>query len=103
MLTDAGSLYDKKKALEESTHSHYCWIKNLSALMGSQISKYGMWICGRCLIHFNSHEKLVKHKITSHTMNECAIEMPCTRTNYEVFSNHKNELKIPFIIAFVLS
>lgn len=40
LLTEARSVYDKK-ALEESTHSHYCWIKNLSALVGSQMSKRG--------------------------------------------------------------
>lgn len=61
MLTEARSVYDAK-ALEKSTHTHYCWIKDLSSLVGSQMSKTGrrLQICDRCLIHFTSHEKIRK-------------------------------------------
>lgn len=33
------------------------------------MSKYNhkKWICDRCLIHFNEHEKLEKHKIACET------------------------------------
>lgn len=99
LLTEERSVHDKK-ALEERTHSHYCWIKNLSALVGSQMNKHThkKMICDRCLIYFNSQEKLDKHKIVCDNMNECAIEMPFEGTNFEVFSNYKNELRIPFIV-----
>lgn len=95
MLTEAISEHG-----EETRDSHYCWIKNLSALVGSQMSKYEhkKWICDRCLIHFNSHKKLEEHKILCKSMNECAIGMPPVGKNYETFKNYKNELKIPFII-----
>lgn len=80
--------------------SHYCWIKNLSALVGSQMSKHKSkkLICDRCLNHFNSHEKLEKHKKSCENINECAIEMPLFGENYEFFKNYKNQLKIPFIV-----
>lgn len=31
-------------------------------------------------------------------INECSMEMPYDRSNFEEFSNHKNEIKIPFIV-----
>lgn len=89
-----------KEAYEVSTRSHFCWIKNLSKLVGSQISKYQhkKWICDRCLIHFNSLDKFEKHKILCEKINDCAIEMPCIGNNHEMFTNFKNKLKIPFIV-----
>lgn len=80
--------------------SHFCWIKNLSALIGAQISKHGhrLSICDRCLIHFTTEEKLVKHKVVCANMNKCAIEMPKEENKYETFKNYKNQLKTPFII-----
>lgn len=99
MLTETTN-ENNEKADEVSTQSHYCWIKNLSGLIGSQISKNTRkkLICDRCLNHFISHEKLEKHKILCEKMNECVIEMPTDGKNYEKFKNHKNELKIPFIV-----
>lgn len=83
-----------------SVNSHYCWIKNLSALVGSQLSKHGhkAMICDRCLFHFTTQEKLEKHRIICGNMNECAIEMPGDGENFEKFKNYKNEMKTPFII-----
>lgn len=100
MLTEATTNQYSEKVHEVSTHSHYCWIKNLSALVGSQMTKneHKKWICDRCLIHFRSHEKLEKHKILCESMNGCAIEMPPVGNNYETFKNYKNQIKIPFIV-----
>lgn len=91
--------------LTESTstgiHSHYCWIKNLSSLVGSQINKHKdkKWLCDRCLVSFNSSTKLEKHRMLCESINECAIEMPREGiNNFDSFKNYKNELKIPFIV-----
>lgn len=43
-------------------------------------------------------KKLEKHKNTCNDKNECAIQMPCTESNFMSFSNHKNKLKIPFVV-----
>ena len=42
---------------------HYCWIKNLSALLNSQttVKNNKKYFCLRCLKHFNSQEKLDLH------------------------------------------
>lgn len=98
MITEATPTYDN--TLNVNANSHYCWIKNLSALVGMQMSKHEhkKWICDRCLIHFNSQDKLNKHKSACETMNECAIVMPTVGSNYEKFTKFKNQLKIPFIV-----
>lgn len=85
---------------EVRTDSHYCWIKNLSALVGSQMSKHQhkKFICDRCLSYFNLQTKLDKHKVLCENINECAIEMPEEGKNFEIFTNYKNELKVPFIV-----
>jgi hypothetical protein len=42
---------------------HYCWIKNLSRLVSSQIRAHHskVYLCRMCLVHFNSEEKLNSH------------------------------------------
>lgn len=99
MLTEATNSHSIERH-EAATHSHYCWIKNLGALVGSQLSKnyHKKYICDRCLTYFNSQEKLEKHRILCESMNKCAIGMPPVGKNYEAFKNYKNELKIPIII-----
>lgn len=85
---------------EASRDSHYCWIKNLNALVRPQTTKNTrkLFLCDRCLNHFSSKEKLEQHVKTCSNMNDYAIEMPTNENNYESFRNYKNGLKIPFII-----
>lgn len=81
-------------------NSHYCWIKNLSALVGAQLNKHGhkLSICDRCLIHFTSNVKLEEHNLLCGNKNDYAIEMPSEKEKYITFTKYKNQLKIPFII-----
>lgn len=87
-------------AYDVSTDSHYCWIKNLSALVSAQINKreHKISICDRCLNQFTSDEKLKKHRTLCSSENKCAIEMPADADRYERFRRFKNQLKTPFII-----
>ena len=43
--------------------NHYCWIKNMSALLSSQINNYQhkRIFCDRCLNSFQSEKSLEKH------------------------------------------
>lgn len=56
LLTESAD-NQNKSVLDVSVNSHYCWIKNLSALVGAQISKDGhkLSICDRCLNHFTTN------------------------------------------------
>lgn len=80
--------------------SHYCWIKNLSALIGSQISSNcaKKYFCDRCLNYFHLFDKLEQHKAVCSKLNEYQIVMPSFKENIMEFRNHKNKLKVPFII-----
>ncbi|KAJ8946588.1 hypothetical protein NQ314_008843 [Rhamnusium bicolor] len=43
--------------------SHYCWIKNISRLVGSQLTKHdgAIHICDGCLVFFREESGLQKH------------------------------------------
>lgn len=79
---------------------HYCWIKKLNALLGKQVSSWGhrLFFCDRCLNHFMSEEKLKMHLINCMKQNKCQIEMPTEENDTIFFKNHKNQLKVPFVI-----
>lgn len=98
MLTEVENKHGNTN--EVNVNSHYCWIKNLSALISTQVSKHEhkKWICDRCLSYFYSPERLEQHKKMCEKMNGCAIELPPVGANFVKFMNFKNELKIPFIV-----
>lgn len=79
---------------------HYCWIKNLSALVSRQLSKNRQkkLFCDRCLNYFTVQEKLEAHKEDCFKQNECRIKMPTLKTKMLSFKNHRNQLKVPYII-----
>lgn len=49
---------------ESCVKSHYCWIKDLSRLVSSQISKHNqkLYFCDGCLIYFRSLADLILHQ-----------------------------------------
>ena len=68
--------------IKDGENSHYCLVKNLSALLSSQINKYKgtCHICLNCFNGFNTSDSLNKHKEYCYN-NECAkIEMPPPNT-----------------------
>lgn len=79
---------------------HYCWIKDLSKLLSSQVSKHKKraFFCDRCLNYFWKAEKLEQHIIYCASQNECQIEMPILGNGIMEFKNYKNQVKCPFII-----
>lgn len=79
---------------------HYCWIKNLSRLITTQISKNKgrMFFCDRCLNHFTRLEKLEEHRLNCMQQNECTIEMSTDADDRIKFKNIKNQMISPFII-----
>lgn len=93
-------LTKKLKKNDEIPKTHYCWIKNLSALLSAQISSNGhaMFFCDRCLNHFMTTARLEHHKIDCIKQNECGIKMPKYPGNIIQFRNYKKQLMVPFII-----
>ena len=85
--------------LKDGENSHYCLVKNLSALLQSQINNHkGIRnICLNCFNGFNTPEALNKHKEYCYN-NECVkIVMPQPNT-YLRFKNFLHSEKAPFAI-----
>ena len=105
------SKYTKSKKEDERKHnivlllikngenSHYCLIKNLSALLTSQINSHKgkFYFCLNCLNGFDEEEKLNKHKEYCSEEESIKITMPPTDT-YLKFKNFLYSERAPFAI-----
>ncbi|KAJ8949419.1 hypothetical protein NQ318_007519 [Aromia moschata] len=114
-----GPLYFSQKKLHihinlllitnECGNSHYCWIKNLSRLVSSQISnsQHKKYFCDGCLLYFGNQNLLFQHQ-----QNDC--NHLCTSTpsaeikknkygayvpgNILKFVNFEKQLEVPFVV-----
>ncbi|XP_050452581.1 uncharacterized protein LOC126852138 [Cataglyphis hispanica] len=79
---------------------HFAWIKNLSRLVSSQLSKkeHRKYICDRCLHYFESNNKLQSHTIDYQQMNECAIRLPSEKDKWLEFNNYNRKELLPFVV-----
>ena len=85
--------------IKNEENSHYCLVKNLSALMTSQINNHkgSRNFCLNCFNGFNTPESLNNHKEYCYN-NECVkIVMPPPNTYLE-FKNFLHSEKAPFAI-----
>ena len=85
--------------LKDGEKSHYCLVKNISALLSSQINSndHKRYFCLNCFNGFNTPDSLNKHKEYCYN-NECVkIVMPPPGT-YLRFKNFPNSEKAPFAI-----
>ena len=85
--------------IKDGNNSHYCLVKNISALLYSQINKHKekRYFCLNCFNGFNTPESLNKHKEYCYN-NECVkINMPPPGSFLE-FINFVHSEKAPFAI-----
>ena len=85
--------------IKDGDNSHYCLVKNISALLYSQINKHKekRYFCLNCFNGFNTPESLNKHKEYCYN-NECVkINMPPSGSFLE-FINFVHSEKAPFAI-----
>ena len=85
--------------IKNEDNSHYCLVKNLSALMSAQINNHkgSRNFCLNCFNGFNTLDSLNKHKEYCYN-NECVkIEMPPPNTHLK-FKNFLHSEKAPFAI-----
>ncbi|XP_060525076.1 uncharacterized protein LOC132701296 [Cylas formicarius] len=82
----------------EEIKYHYCYIKNLSRLVSSQLSKYNhkKYICDRCLNYFNNETRLHDHETICSSFNEYKVSFP--KYDYVEFRNHIYKQRTPFVI-----
>ena len=85
--------------IKNEDNSHYCYVKNLSALLASQVNKHKgkFYFCLNCLNGYDEPEKLEHHKEYC-SENDCIkIKMPPPET-YTKFKNFLYSEKAPFAI-----
>ena len=85
--------------IKDGEKSHYCLVKNLSALLASQINRHKgtSHICLNCINGFKSKDSLKKHKEYCYN-NECVnIVMPPPNTFLKFDKFHFSE-RAPFVI-----
>ena len=85
--------------IKDKENSHYCLVKNISALLSSQINNHKgtRYFCLNCFNGFKSPDSLDKHKEYCYN-NECVkISMPPPNT-FLRFKNFRYSEKAPFAI-----
>ena len=85
--------------IKDEDNTHYCLIKNLSALLSSQVNKHShkLYFCLNCLNGFNEPEKLEKHKEYCSEEESIKINMPPPDT-FIKFKNYLYSERAPFAI-----
>ena len=85
--------------MTEGRKKHYCWIKNLSALLNKQVSVNNKkkYFCKLCMISFTSEEKLNDHITLCQNNDSCKIELPKEGETI-VFKNYNRSMRVPFVI-----
>ena len=85
--------------IKNGDNSHYCLIKNLSALLTSQVNsrKGKFYFCLNCLNGYDNPEKLEKHKEYCSEEKSVKINMPPPET-YLKFKNFLYSERAPFAI-----
>ena len=105
------SKYTKVKRKDERKHnitlllikngdnSHYCYVKNLSALLTSQVNsrKGKFYFCLNCLNGYDDTDKLDKHKEYCSEEKSIKINMP-SPNSYIKFKNFLHAERAPFAI-----
>ena len=79
---------------------HYIWIKDLSRLVGRQLSLHNgkKFICDRCLHYFRSEEKLKAHEVDCAHVNKYKVKLPTEKEKILKFKNFKNNERVPFVL-----
>ena len=85
--------------IKDGENTHYCLVKNLSALLTSQINdhKGRLYFCLNCLNGYDKEDKLQNHKEYCSENESVKIVMPPKGT-YLRFKNFLNYEKAPFAI-----
>lgn len=91
---------DNVEELENNRVFHFAWIRSLSRLLNTQISKHNgrTWLCDRCLSHFNSENTLKKHLSDCVNLNKNKVILPSKKKQILKFENFKHKENVPFCI-----
>ena len=85
--------------IKNGENSHYCLVKNLSALLTTQLNKRKckLYYCLNCLNGYDESEKLEHHKEYCSEEDSVKINMPSPNT-YLKFNNFLHSERAPFAV-----
>ena len=85
--------------IKDGEKSHYCLVKNISALLSSQINNndHKRYFCLNCFNSFKDEDKLKEHKDYCYENESVKILMPQQGT-YLRFKNFLHSEKAPFVV-----
>lgn len=83
--------------------NNFCWIKNLSRLVSSQVSIHNdaRFFCDSCLNSFQLKNSLEKHQEYCLNQESIKMEMPVDKDGNPIYLNFKNynrKICVPFVI-----
>ena len=84
--------------LTKGGNTHYCWIKNMSAL-NAKVNKHGSkkYFCKYCDNPFNTEKSLQEHEKYCSNHKAVGVRMPEEGTML-VFKNHCRKMRVPFAV-----
>ncbi|KAE9522948.1 hypothetical protein AGLY_016579 [Aphis glycines] len=88
--------------VDNEDKGHYCWIKDLWKLVGSQMTKDGhrRFLCKMCLNSFDTENKLNDHIYYCGNNKAAKIVVPEPYNKILEFEKYNNTLRVPFVIYF---
>lgn len=84
--------------LENEDKYHFCWIKCLSRLISSQLTRRNgkKFICDMCLQFFENNQNLERHMNVD--CDKCVTVLPEPNDKFIQFKNVQNKFKLPFVM-----
>ena len=85
--------------LSNNENQHYCWIKNMSALVASQVNKHKgkKYVCKYCCNSFPKEESLQRHIEYCSKQKAVKVVMPKKGT-FLSFKNYYKKMRVPFAV-----
>ena len=98
----SGYLIELLLIKNEEGNNHYCWIKNFSRLVSSQINnnQHKREFCRRCYNPFPTGKSLEKHLEYCSKNEEVKINMPKDEDGNPMFikfNNYNRKMRVPFV------
>ena len=85
--------------LTNGGNEHYCWIKNMSALLHKQINKHNgkRYFCKYCCNSFQKEETLKIHLEYCSKQETVKVKMPHKGTMLD-FKDYHKKMRVPFVV-----
>lgn len=79
---------------------HFCWIKNMSRLLSSQINsdQHKTHFCDACLQHYRGKKSYDNHLQNCYELTQCRMILPEEPNNILKFTSYSKKERVPFVV-----